>query len=131
MHKMTKRRLIALVALASALLVLGGYVVVRDFTTLDEAPGVTEANYNRIKEGMTLANVQGLLGSEGEEFVAIANTVGKTALLDDSDKRVFEWIGEGRCIVIVTFLDGEVSEKEWHASNRSALEKLRRWLGLW
>ena len=61
-------------------------------------PGVTEENYGRITYGMTLAEVQGLLGGEAEEWTPMGNTL------------VHTWRGDG-LTVYVSFQDGLVTQR--------------------
>ncbi len=63
-------------------------------------PGVTRENYDRITYGMTLAEVQGLLGGEGEEWQSMGNTLVRT------------WRGDG-LTVNVSFQGGRVSQRAW------------------
>jgi outer membrane protein assembly factor BamE (lipoprotein component of BamABCDE complex) len=124
---MNKRRVIAVAALASALLVLGGYVIVRDFAAL-EAPGVTEANFARIKKGMTFDQVVDLMGME-----ALSGGYGSLRWMcfqwkaeDESQVAVwcqFDWQGDSR--------EWRVISSEWHDANESLFKKIGRWLGLW
>jgi hypothetical protein len=64
-------------------------------------PGVTEENYGRITYGMTLAEVQGLLGGEGEEreWQPMGNTVVRT------------WRGGDGLTVDVSFQGGRVWQR--------------------
>jgi len=63
-------------------------------------PGVTRENYRHITYGMTLAEVQELLGSEGEEVDPMGNTFVRT------------WHGDG-LTVYVSFQDGRVTQRAW------------------
>ena len=61
-------------------------------------PGVTEENYGRITYGMTLAEVQGLLGGEGEEWTPMGNSL------------IGTWRGDG-LTVSVSFQGGRVWQR--------------------
>jgi hypothetical protein len=61
-------------------------------------PGVTEENYGRITYGMTLTEVQGLLGGGGEEWTPMGNT------------RIGTWRGDG-LTVSVSFQGGRVWQR--------------------
>jgi hypothetical protein len=63
-------------------------------------PGVTEENYRRITYGMTLAEVQRLLGGERKEWEPMGNTFVRT------------WRGDG-LTVDVSFQGGRVSQRAW------------------
>jgi hypothetical protein len=68
-----RRRRLLLGAGLLALLGLAGLVLAAWLTR--PQPGVTEENYGRITYGMTLAEVQGLLGGEAEEWTPMGNTL--------------------------------------------------------
>jgi hypothetical protein len=73
-------------------------------------PGVTQENYDRITYGMTLVEVQGLLGGEGEEWEPMGNTwpqldVGKVGFGRT-------WRGDG-LTVYVSFQDGHAWQRAW------------------
>jgi hypothetical protein len=61
-------------------------------------PGVTEENYGRITYGMTLADVQGVLGGEGEDWKPMGNSF------------IGTWRGDG-LTVYVSFEDGRVWQR--------------------
>jgi hypothetical protein len=86
-------------------------------------PGVTEENYGRIAYGMTLAEVQGLLGGEGEDVEPMGNTfvrpplgmmraiwVAKEEPMGNTFVRT--WRRDG-LTVYVSFQDGRVSQRAW------------------
>ena len=62
-------------------------------------PGVTEENYGLITYGMTPAEVQGLLGSEGEEWTPMGNTL------------IGTWRGGDGLTVYVSFQGGRVWQR--------------------
>jgi hypothetical protein len=61
-------------------------------------PGVTEENYGRITYGMTLTEVQGLLGGEAEEWTPMGSAL------------IGTWRGDG-LTVYVSFQDGRVWQR--------------------
>jgi hypothetical protein len=70
-----RRKRLLLLAFVAVLAVALGLISVVVFSP---TPGVTQENYGRITYGMTLAEVQGLLGGEGEEPELIGNTYVRT-----------------------------------------------------
>ena len=88
-------------------------------------PGVTRENYRRITYGMTLAEVQRLLGGEGEEVEPMGNTFVRPPLgmmraiwatreeWEPMGKTfVRTWRGDG-LTVYVSFQSGRVSQRAW------------------
>jgi hypothetical protein len=117
---MTKRRLFAFVFLvAGILLLVAGFVVFRDSMTPIE-PGVTEANFNRIMVGMTLGEVQQVMGNAGHEF---------NVDVDAQGWRFFDWFGEDGYVDCTLDHDGCVFHKAW-IENEPILQKLASWLHL-
>jgi hypothetical protein len=86
--------------------------------TLPPRAGVTKANYDRIEEGMTLAEVQELFGKAGFVFHGYPN---KPAL-------AYCWENEGRSLAILFFDEnGKVVEKaNWAESTESIGDKMLR-----
>jgi hypothetical protein len=74
-------------------------------------PGVTKENYGRITYGMTLAEVQGLLGGEGEEADPMGSTFVRT------------WHGDGLTLY-VSFQGGRVSQRAWMKDGQGESEAL-------
>jgi hypothetical protein len=76
-------------------------------------PGVTLENYRRITYGMTLAEVQGLLGGEGEDMDPMGNTFVRPPL-GMMRATCFDrtWQGDG-WTVDVSFQDGRVTQRAW------------------
>ncbi len=85
-------------------------------------PGITKENYDRITYGMTLAQVQGLLGGEGEEPDPSGNTFVRPPLgmmrsiwaagVPMSTTFVLTWRGDG-LTAYVTFEGGLVVQRAW------------------
>ena len=90
-------------------------------------PGVTEANVRRIREGMTMKEVELILGGRGEWWME-----GTTCQRRDA---LWAWIGpHGRVFVgFGAFGDHAPLVVEWTRFRRtdglSPLERLRAWLG--
>jgi hypothetical protein len=101
-------------------------------------PGVTQANYQRIREGMTLQEVESLLGGPPGNYSRIPDKEAGLWTIDpsrpDLDRQFFigreVWIGN-ELAVAVWFDDQErVARKESYATlDRSLLERLRDRLG--
>src|SRR5438105_10543779 len=68
---MRRKRLLLWAFVAVGAVALGLLTVV---VVTSPRPGVSQENYGRITYGMTLAEVQGLLGGEGEEPDTMGNT---------------------------------------------------------
>jgi hypothetical protein len=68
-------------------------LVLAVLATLHYRAGVTKANYDRIEEGMTLAEVQEIFGKEGAVFHGFAN------------KTAYCWENEDRSYAILLFND--------------------------
>jgi hypothetical protein len=68
--------------------------------------GVTRAQYDQVQDGMTLAQVAAILGSEGK--------VSSTFESDGYKHELRQWLGEcdGR-IIFITFDDGLVTERSY------------------
>ncbi len=84
-------------------------------------PGVTKANFDRIEEGMTNAEVEQLLGGTGLPFHGFAH---------HEPPRTFVWEGDDGSVVFVEFTDNSVMSKKWEPSTESITDRLRRWLHL-
>jgi hypothetical protein len=104
---------LALVALALA---------VTDWA-LSLQPGVTQRNVNRIRPGMTRAQVESILGNRG----ARADYDG---FLGGFNLR---WTGESGSVLVQFSRDGAAYEASWQASrigpSAGPLARLRAWLG--
>jgi hypothetical protein len=90
-------------------------------------PGVTEVNVRRIRVGMTLAEVEALLGGCGEA-IAVNR--------EDGDTRecvgVWLWVGPTGAVWVLMDPTGRVVETDWWPSGESPpgpFARLRAWLG--
>jgi hypothetical protein len=88
---------------------------------LSSRTGVTKANYDRIAEGMTLAEVQKIFGKEGIVFHGFPN---ETA-------RAYCWENADRSLAILFFDDNSkvVEKAKWADSTESIVDKIRRLIG--
>jgi hypothetical protein len=111
---MTKKRFLLLASVPLVIVVTLGVPAVLPPNT---CPGVTKANFDRIQEGMTKAEVEGIFGREGI-MLGIERPV--MVLWETSD-------GSRTCI---TFKDNCVRDKNWNDSDETTLDKIRRWLHL-
>jgi hypothetical protein len=104
------------------LLGLGLALVTLAFAVTDWAlglrPGVTEANVKRVRVGMTLAEVEGILGEAGDPF-------------DCANHLLFRGQNRNRILVQID-RHGRVRRAVWVPSREeptSPLARLRAWLG--
>jgi hypothetical protein len=114
---MRRKRLLLGAFVAVGAVALGSLTVV---VLTRPRPGVTEENYGRLTYGMTLAQVQWLLGGEGEEVDPESNTFVRPPLgmMRDiwaagqpmSTTFVRTWRGDG-LTVYVSFQDGRVIQR--------------------
>jgi hypothetical protein len=112
---MKKKRLLLtaglLVMLASA-----GFVIM---LAVQDSPGVTKANLDRIEEGMTRKEVEAIFGCQGAQTRPYRRG------------SVIKWLAEDGGSATVDFdLDGFVRGTDWTDANETILQKLRRWLHL-
>ena len=101
-------------------------------------PGITQANYERIREGMTLQEVQKLLGGPPGNYSRIPDKEAGLWTIDpnrpDLNRQFFigreVWIGN-ELAVAVWFDDQErvVRKESYETLDRSALQRLRDRLG--
>jgi hypothetical protein len=118
---MRRKRLLLWAFVAVGAVALGLLAVV---VLTSPRPGVTQENYRRITYGMTLAEVQGLLGGEGEEVEPMSNTCVRPPLgmmraiwaageePKGSNTFVRTWRGDG-LTVYVSFQGGRVTQRAW------------------
>ena len=114
---MRRKRLLLWAFVAVGAMALGLLTVV---VLTSPRPGVTRENYRRITYGMTLAEVQGLLGGEGEEPEPMGNTFVRPPLgmmraiwaagEPMSNTFVRTWRGDG-LTVYVSFQGGLVTQR--------------------
>ena len=111
----TRKRILVIAAVPLAIAVALGVI-----TMLPPSPGVTKANFDRIQEGTTEAEVEEIFGRQRKW--TIRDTDCHCWVADDGSKA---WIG---------FTDECVTFKQWIIPDETILEtildKLRRWLHL-
>jgi hypothetical protein len=111
---MTKRRLLLLAALPLVIVVTLGVLAMLPPNT---RPGVTKANFDRIEIGMTMAEVEEILGGKGKSF-------------DEDDKAFMYWDADDGSLATIRFVDNCVPDKTWYDSDETIPDKIRRWLHL-
>jgi hypothetical protein len=121
--------------LLTAIGVIAAYMVVA-VVVLPTMSGVTKANFDRIKVGMTHAEVVEILGEEPVSAGPMAALdFGRTGtgpgITHTSSKDVYEvWQAADGSIAWVSFRYDCVRSSLWLDSNESFWDKLRRWVGL-
>jgi hypothetical protein len=85
---------------------------------LPPRPGVTKANFDRIEKGMTRDEVEQIFGRKGE--------------VARDDKTVLNWEADDGSEVFIVIWDDCILHKYWrcHDSDKTILDKLRRWFHL-
>jgi hypothetical protein len=105
---------------------VGVALVALAFVSTDAAlgprQGVTEANVRRIREGMTLREVEGVLGGKG--VLGFASRVGVCRA------PIYMWTGPDGQAVVCFSPGGAVESAAFHrATAASPFSRLRAWLG--
>lgn len=101
-------------------------------------PGVTKANFDRIRIGMTKPQVDEILGPQDEYS---ANTIHATFSVSSGYNRRYHWQAAEGSRVEVSFhaevclgrpnsAPAVVSQKTWHDSEETILDKICRWFGV-
>jgi hypothetical protein len=111
---MTKKRLLLVASFPLAVVLIIGVLAM-----LPSLDGVTEANFCRIKHGMTKAEVEQIFGREGDIVVYGMN----------GDQRIAWNANEGGEFQII-FRNGCVIVMDWHYTGETFPDKIRRWLHL-
>jgi hypothetical protein len=94
---------------------------------LTPPPGVTEANVKRIRPGMTLAEVESILGGPGDRLLLTNREKAFTAR-----GLLYFWAGDAGSAWVVVTEDGRVHEAEWVPdcdAQPGSFARLRAWLG--
>ena len=94
---------------------------------LPPRPGVTKANFDRIGEGMTLEQVNAILGPHPDVDITLEP-------LDTPEHKVHEfrlrWYGSDGVIHVDFGADSICIGKHWNDSPRTLSEIVRQWLHL-
>jgi hypothetical protein len=110
---MTKKRLLLIATMPLAVAVTLAVLLM-----LPPSPGVTKANFDRIRTGMTVAEVEEAFGGQS---------------IDDAPKRggwfELRWLADDGSRVFIVFLDDCVASKLW-PNHETFFDKIRRWLHL-
>jgi hypothetical protein len=111
---MTKKRLLLLALPLAMALTLGVLAM------LQPRPGVTKANFDRIQEGMSMAEVEQILG--GRSGRKTYWTVGETTTITE----VWRQIEQGECVgsANIKFQGELVVDKDWQRFSETILNKI-------
>ena len=91
---------------------------------LPSGPGVTKANFDLIKDGMTSEEVEAVFGRPPNHRQVFP---GEQIL----PTRSYDWWGRGDdALAEIVFDDDRVIGKIWQPSPESLLDRIRRWLRL-
>jgi hypothetical protein len=107
---MTKKRLILFAVLPVTIATVVGLLAL-----LPPWPGVTKANFDRVQEKMTAAEIEEIFGRKG-----IVRMRGEIELRS--------WRGDDKSEVWVLLRSDRVTGKKWFDSPETLPDKLRRWL---
>jgi hypothetical protein len=112
---MTKKHLLLIASLPLTIAVMLGVLAL-----LPPRPGVTKANFDRIENRMTRAEVEEIFGGRGRPFLG-------------DDESWMLWEADDGSWVTIVFRDACIADKHWqswHDSHETVLAKIRRWLHL-
>jgi hypothetical protein len=112
----TKKRLLWVASLPLTIAVIFGILAL-----LPPRPGVTKANFDRIQEGMTQAEVEVIFDKPGE----VREVVRWSLML--------RWRSDDGAVATVSFSGDDelvVHSKTWTDSDETILDRIRRWLHL-
>ena len=113
---MTKKRYLAVAGMLTGIVCLGAIVP----ALLPPRPGVTKANFDRIQEGMTILEVEEILGERSYAF----------RLPENSKQLIAWWWKNPETGAGIEFEGDVVAKKNWTDLTETFAEKLRRWLHL-
>jgi hypothetical protein len=108
---MTKKRLLLIAAVPLVVAVTLGVLAI-----LPPRPDEMKTKFDRIQDGMTMAEVEQIFGEKGV-FVGRGRAI------------VF-WKADDGSAAFVEFREDCVTGKEWADSKETILDKIRRWLHL-
>jgi len=118
-----RRSLISAAVLAACVCIALGVLAM-----MPPRPGVTKANFDRIKEGMTLEEVTSIFGSKEASNGVVAGTI-----FSQKCDRYHRWEDDDwSCSATVGFRENQVMQMVWSGERRKKTftDKLRRWLRL-
>jgi hypothetical protein len=121
-----------------AVLELGAFQTLGVYLFLRDRPGVTESTCNRIKVGMTEAEVETILGvpkATDQEMFESGFPNWKTIAVLLSNAHPFEptvltWIGADGYAFVLFDDNGKVIGANWQSTNQSFLDHILRWFHL-
>lgn len=77
-------------------------------------PEVTNANFEQIEVGMSMVEVEGIIGGSGEKQEVRGSSIGATGVESagnsGDDRQTYVW-ADGNKQIIIVFEDGQVSSK--------------------
>jgi hypothetical protein len=98
-------------------------------------PGVTKANFDRIKKGMTEADAEAILGSPSQREIIIAR--GKAPggepmvqFIQLDEGKGCAWSGTDGDVIVHFDSDGAIASMIWRDHERMFFERIRDWIGL-
>jgi hypothetical protein len=117
---MKKCRLLLIASLPLAVAIIVGVLAL-----LPPRPGVTTANFDRIRKGMTEDEVRGILGEKGFELR-------RSSANNENCKKKMRWLVNDWICADIQFVGGLVVEKSWAGNdeNPTILDEIRRWIHL-
>jgi hypothetical protein len=128
---MKKRRRLVFLWIACCLGLMGPLIWLAS-----SQPRIDSETFEQIQPGMTLMQVETLVGRPPGNYTHGQVKIIHDAGLEGSSDYYKEWIGEKIAIMVRLDQEGTVSKKEcvptWHLTrgNRTVLERLRLWLRL-
>jgi hypothetical protein len=109
------------------LLLIGGTIapcvglMLAALAMLPEHPGITKANFDRIREGMTQADAERIFGRRSRQLAVLCNGSGVTY--------VEGWTGENGARAVFVFRNDVIwGDGRWIPSTETISDKLRRLL---
>jgi hypothetical protein len=109
---MTKKRMALIAVLPLSIAMIIGVLA------MPTGPGVTKANLDRVEEGMTKAEVEQIFGMKGEK------------LPPAYDGEWMYWRADDGSSAVIRFGEDGLDFKNWHDSDETIPDKIRRWLHL-
>jgi hypothetical protein len=112
---MAKKRLLLIAGLLASI----ACMVLVALALLPPRAGVTKEKFDRIEIGMTVVEVETILGGTGQPFHGFANK---------KHLETFVWPDDDGSLAFIDVSENLVTDKKWQPSPEKILDKLRRWL---
>jgi len=113
---MSKRTRYILAAIIASILI--AWIVVEN---LPPTPGVTQANFDRLEKGMTLAEVEAIFGKPSSDSF-------ESGFISGNHVIVHRWVCPSGEFTFVHFSQHGVSYKSWPEADETIVRKIRKWL---